>query len=216
MANLDATVSSRATQTSLDTVDDFLDTEIAAIKAVTDKMDTMLVLDGAVWQLTTNALENATSGGGTDWTTDERTVIRTILGIPVSGTTPADPSSGILDVIRDAVGTKPTLLQMEASTVLAKESTVGSIETKVDTLSSRITATLFSGITSLADWIRRIARKDAGTAGMTTAQSEINTGGTSTFAGTTDSLESIRDNAGGGGGGGTVNITVEDRSITVS
>jgi hypothetical protein len=34
--NLNATVSSRASQTSVDTVDDFLDTEIAAIKAKTD------------------------------------------------------------------------------------------------------------------------------------------------------------------------------------
>lgn len=34
--NLNATVSSRASQTSLDTVDDFLDTEVAAIKAKTD------------------------------------------------------------------------------------------------------------------------------------------------------------------------------------
>lgn len=37
-SNLDATVSSRASQTSLDTVDDFLDTEIAAIKAKTDNL----------------------------------------------------------------------------------------------------------------------------------------------------------------------------------
>lgn len=36
--NLNATVSSRATQTSVDTVDDFLDTEIAAIKAKTDNL----------------------------------------------------------------------------------------------------------------------------------------------------------------------------------
>lgn len=38
--NLDATVSSRASQTSLNTVDDFLDTEIAAIKAKTDNLPT--------------------------------------------------------------------------------------------------------------------------------------------------------------------------------
>jgi hypothetical protein len=38
---------------------------------------------------------------------------------------------------------------------------------------------------------------------MSTAQNEINTGGTATFSGTTDSLESIRDNAGGSGGSGT-------------
>lgn len=36
--NLNATVGSRATQTSVDTVDDFLDTEIAAIKAKTDSL----------------------------------------------------------------------------------------------------------------------------------------------------------------------------------
>lgn len=36
--NLNATISSRASQTSLDTVDDFLDTEIAAIKAKTDNL----------------------------------------------------------------------------------------------------------------------------------------------------------------------------------
>jgi hypothetical protein len=36
--NLNATVSSRASQTSLDTVDDFLDTEVAAIKAKTDNI----------------------------------------------------------------------------------------------------------------------------------------------------------------------------------
>lgn len=38
--NLNATVSSRASQTSVDTVDDFLDTEIAAIKAKTDNLPT--------------------------------------------------------------------------------------------------------------------------------------------------------------------------------
>jgi len=36
--NLDGTVTSRASQTSLDTVDDFLDTEVAAIKAKTDQL----------------------------------------------------------------------------------------------------------------------------------------------------------------------------------
>lgn len=36
--NLDATVSSRASQTSVDTIDDFVDTEVAAIKAKTDNL----------------------------------------------------------------------------------------------------------------------------------------------------------------------------------
>ena len=37
--NINATVSSRATQTSVDTLDDFVDTEIAAIKAKTDSLN---------------------------------------------------------------------------------------------------------------------------------------------------------------------------------
>jgi hypothetical protein len=43
-------------------------------------------------------------GGGTDWTANERTAIRAILGVPASGTTPTDPTTGILDTIRDSVG----------------------------------------------------------------------------------------------------------------
>lgn len=38
LTNLDTTVSSRASQASVDTVDDFLDTEVAAIKAKTDNL----------------------------------------------------------------------------------------------------------------------------------------------------------------------------------
>lgn len=41
-------------------------------------------------------------GGVADWTANEKTAIRSILGIPASGTTPDDPTVGILDTIRDA------------------------------------------------------------------------------------------------------------------
>jgi hypothetical protein len=91
---------------------------------------------------------------------------------------------------------------------------LGDIKSDTGALVTRIPAALFAGITSLADWIRRIARKDAGSAGMVTAESEIDTGGTSTFSGTTDSLEAIRDRGdaawvtGGGGAGGTNIVNV--------
>lgn len=58
---------------------------------------------GSVCEALAAAAVGGGGDGGTDWTADERTAIRTILGIPGSGTTPADPSSGILDTIRDAV-----------------------------------------------------------------------------------------------------------------
>ena len=78
---------------------------LALAKAILDKIDTGLVVDGAVYQFTANMLElgPAGSGGSSDWTADERTAIRSILGIPGSGTTPANPTTGILDTIRDLV-----------------------------------------------------------------------------------------------------------------
>ena len=56
---LDAAISSRASQTSENAIDDFVDTEITAIKAVTDKIDGTLELtsDGQIF--TALALQNA-------------------------------------------------------------------------------------------------------------------------------------------------------------
>ena len=59
----------------------------------------------------------------------------------------------------------------------------------------------FSGMTSLVDWLKRLARKDAGTAGMAVAETEIQSGGTATFVGTTDNLEMIKD---------TINVNVSN------
>jgi hypothetical protein len=83
-------------------------TEIATAVAgiqVLSRLDSMIESDGAgQFRFDVIALENAPAGGGgggTDWTANERTAIRSILGIPTSGTTPADPTVGILDEIRD-------------------------------------------------------------------------------------------------------------------
>jgi hypothetical protein len=86
-------------------------TEIANAVAATQalsRLDSMIESDGAgQFRFDTIALEMAPAGGGgggTDWTANERTAIRAILGVPTSGTTPTDPTSGILDQIRDSVG----------------------------------------------------------------------------------------------------------------
>jgi hypothetical protein len=64
--------------------------------------------DAGVSRFTANALEQGPSGGGgvADWTADERTAIRAILGIPASGTTPDAPSAGALKVIDDFLDTE--------------------------------------------------------------------------------------------------------------
>jgi hypothetical protein len=79
---------------------------VAATQALS-RLDSMIESDGAgQFRFDTIALEQAPAGGGgggTDWTANERTAIRAILGVPTSGTTPTDPSSGILDTIRDSL-----------------------------------------------------------------------------------------------------------------
>lgn len=100
---------------------------LSSTLTVADKLDTAMELDGSVYRFTVNALEQAPAGGGggsTDWTADERTAIRSIMGIPASGTTPADPTAGILDTIRDAVG---------------------GVQSDTDNIQTRIPAALVSG-----------------------------------------------------------------------
>lgn len=72
-------------------------------------LNELIESDGGVSRYTANALEQAPSGGGggtTDWTADERTALRAILGIPASGTTPDAPSAGALKVIDDFLDTE--------------------------------------------------------------------------------------------------------------
>jgi hypothetical protein len=57
--------------------------QATAIKAVTDKLDTALVLDGAVYQFTANALELAPSSSGGDATAAKQDQIIAALGVVV-------------------------------------------------------------------------------------------------------------------------------------
>lgn len=117
---------------NLATIAGYIDTEVGAIKTVTDRLDTAMELDGSVYRFTTNALEQAPSGGGggTDWTADERTAIRTILGIPASGTTPDVPSAGALKVIDDLVDTEVGAILAAVDTEVAA---IKAVTDKLDT-----------------------------------------------------------------------------------
>lgn len=65
------------------------------------------------------------------------------------------------------------------------------------TISSRAAASIFAGITVLANWLRGLYRKDAMNA---TAKTEVNSGG-GAYNEATDSLEAARDNIGSAGAG---------------
>jgi hypothetical protein len=90
-------------------------TEIANAVAATQalsRLDSMIESDGAgQFRFDTIALEMAPAGGGgggTDWNANERTAFRTILGFNSSGDI-LDPTSGILDTIRDSITGNQTI-----------------------------------------------------------------------------------------------------------
>jgi cell division protein ZapA (FtsZ GTPase activity inhibitor) len=103
---------------------------------------------------------------------------------------------------------------------LATSTALAAVATNVTDLVARIPATLFAGITSLANWLGAIAGKTADS----TTRAQINaTAAGANFNETTDSLEAIRDRGdaawitgatGQGSGARIVTITVRDSSAS--
>lgn len=206
-----------ATAANLATVAGYLDTEIAAILVIAQKLDTAMVLDGAVYQFTANALELGPSGGGgtSDWTADERTAIRTILGVPTSGTTPEVPSAGALKVIDDLLDTEiaalttavadlPTNAELATALGTSDDATLAAIAalnnvSAAQVVSAMGTGTFLTGIPWNAAWDAEVqsectdalAAYDGPTnAEMVAAFTEIKG---ATWSSSTDTLEAIRD-----------------------
>lgn len=120
-----------------------------------------------------------------------------------SGSYTSPPTAG---AIADAVWDEATV---DHTSTGSTGEALSLILTAVNTLTGRIPATLFSGITYLSRWLGAIAGKTADT----TTRTEINatTGGAS-YNETTDSLEAIRDRGdaawtSGGGGGTSIMVT---------
>lgn len=67
----------------------------------------------------------AGAGGVADWTSDEKTAIRSILGVPTTGTTPVIPTEGVLDAIKDKTDTiVPMPAQIDANIIAINGITV--------------------------------------------------------------------------------------------
>ena len=128
----------------------------------------------------------------------------------------ANESTVAARATQTSVDAKPTLVQIEASTALAKEATLTQIDNDVQAVKDDTSALIISvaavlariggftgtGVNTILGFFRALMRKDA----SITTPSDV--GGA--FVHTTDSLEAIRDRgdaawttgAGGGGGGG--------------
>lgn len=212
---VNGTLATLATAANLAIVSGYLDTEVAAIKSVTDKLDTTMVLDGAVYQFTANALELGPAGGGggsSDWNADERTAIRTILGIPAAGTTPEVPSAGALKVIDDLIDTE----------IAALTTAVADIPTNAELTAALGTGTWATALPWNAAWDTEVQSEcaDALNAYDSPTKAEMDAAFTeikgATWSSSTDTLEAIRDrgdaawvtgSGGSGGGSSTGNGT---------
>lgn len=186
---------------SLTTIDDYLDTEVAAIKAVADKLDTALVLDGAVYQFTANALELAPTGGSAPSAADIRAEIdsnSTQLAAIVADTNElqgnqgdwatADVSGLALEASLDEIKGTGWVDQDLLAIWNQNDDMLGAIGFILD----RLGAWTGTGVNTLLGAFKALLSKDA------SAPSDI--GGT--FSPATDSTEAISEAVAGVGAGG--------------
>ncbi len=104
-----AQIATRASQTSVDAIDDFVDTEVAAIKAVTDKLDTTLVVDSDTnYRFTVDAVENVWAAGTRELTAidEDRTTLDLDATIRAAVGLGSANLDGQLTAIDDAVDTE--------------------------------------------------------------------------------------------------------------
>lgn len=158
--NINATISSRASQTSVDTIDDFVDTEVAAIKAKTDQL-TFTVANKVDANATHVAGTLQTAGDIIGDTND----IQTKIGTPAGASVSADIA---------AVKAETASIQADTNSIETKVDTVDtvvdrievdtiSIETKIDTLDTNVD-TLVTNVAAILD--------DTGTSGVVLTAAE--------------------------------------------
>lgn len=127
--NLDAAVSSRASQSSVNTIDDFVDTEVAAIKAVTDKVDAMLQATSDAYEFTPDALQSALAAG------DDAVLAR--LGTPAGASIAADIAAVKGDTVDIEADTQDIQSRLPAALVSGRmDSSVGAMEANTLTASA--------------------------------------------------------------------------------
>jgi hypothetical protein len=137
--------------------------------------------------------------------------IQSGLAVPGSDMNLVDvPNPAAVTAIQSGLATSAALQTVDDE--------IAAIDTDVNTLLTRITSTLFTGITSLAEWLGLIAGKQAADG---TAQTEVRaTGaGSGTYDATTDSQEAIRDRgdaawAGTGATAGEIADAVLDEALS--
>lgn len=151
--NLNATVSSRATQTSVDTIDDFLDTEVAAILADTNELQTDLVNGGRL-DLLIDAIKAKTDNlpaapAATGDIPTAAAVADAVWDEALSGhTTAGTGGKALADVLVDTaeIGAAGAGL-----TVLATQASVDAVKAKTDSLTFTVAGQVDANIQYVND-----------------------------------------------------------------
>lgn len=115
----------------------------------------------------------------------------TIATVTTLTNAPSD-SSGVTTLLSRLSSARAGYLDNLSAGAVALASSLSTLQTDMTTLLGRITSSLFTGITSLAQWLGLIAGKQTGNS---TARTELRaTGaGSGTYDETTDSVEALRD-----------------------
>jgi hypothetical protein len=125
-----------------DTILTNINSDVAAMKLQTDKLNTMIELDGGGpdYKFTSGAVQDCPVAA--DMTADEKTAWKTILGIPATGTVPEDPTAGIAKKLYDdttALKNTAGLIKTETDkipSILTETNKIAAVKTKTDLLPS--------------------------------------------------------------------------------
>jgi hypothetical protein len=91
---------------------------ITAIKGVVDKLDTAMEIDGAVYRFTTNALEQAPSGGGGGGAGLTQADVRTAIGLGSANLdTQLAAISGKVDAVDDLLDTEVAVIKTDTAAI---------------------------------------------------------------------------------------------------
>lgn len=184
LGRIDAAVSSRLAtagytapdNASITTIKGAVDTEVAAILAIANKLDTALELDGAVYRFTTNALEQAPTGGGSltaqqVWEYATRT-ISDKTGFALTSAYDAAKTAASASDVASALGTydAPTKAEMDAGLAALNDLDAAGVRSAVGlataNLDTQIGALPTAGENADAVWDEALAgHAGAGTAG---------------------------------------------------
>jgi len=157
LSRVDATISSRATQTSVDAVDDFVDTEVSAIKAKTDQLTFTVAnqIDASTLSIADGVLTAAKFAAGAFdavWTVATRTL--TAFGFSVTVGTNSDKSGytlssagvqAIWDALTSAlttVGSIGKLLVDNVNATISSRATQTSVDAVDDFVDTEVAAIL--------------------------------------------------------------------------